>query len=61
MALHRLHIDFQTKFKRLFRAYPWPHPAELLALDRLVKLDLPAPEILASERIVPKGLHAFGE
>src|SRR5262249_50804717 len=56
---HRLHIDFQTEFERLFRAHPWSHSTQLLALDRLVKLNLLAPEILAPERIVPKGMHAF--
>src|SRR5262249_47084701 len=56
---HRLHINFQTEFERLFRAHPWSHPTQLFALDRLMKLNLPTPEILAPERIVPKRMHAF--
>jgi hypothetical protein len=58
---YRVHVDFQTEVERLFRAYSRSYPTELLALDRLVQLDLSTPEILASKRVVAEDLLAVGQ
>jgi hypothetical protein len=45
----------------LFGTDAGAHAAGFFSLDRLVQLDLSAPELLAAERVVAEGLQAFGK
>ena len=53
---YRIHVDFESELKRLFGADAAAHSAELFPFNRLVKLKLPAPEILAAKSVEAENL-----
>jgi hypothetical protein len=52
-------IHLQAQGEGLMRRQPRPDAVALGSGDGLVQAQLPAPEVLAAERVVPEGLPAF--
>src|SRR5262245_25918245 len=53
---HCIHVDLEPELECLFRADTLTDTAELLALDRLVELQVPTPKVLATKSVEPKGV-----